>query len=763
MVEVDVCVTISAAILGVGYPILLEVVSKLETKYNSHLVIEIFKLEPINRFLTISLMLSIASAFLVLFNRPPWFDFGILNIVVDNSATLLMILFTIILVIAFFLFIFKVLLYYSKDSFTKYIINKYLRPKGPMGGRLFWKPKGPNLPTKFFGVTTDLLLNSIERQDRDIAETLSRFFYDAFVNEREKSPNKPVEYPKEYYELTYRTAEALCLINDNRLLFLESRSVGAIWLLGERKDFAISETTYRWLWRNLLLPVNYKKDNMIMSFWEVANQFYTYNLPYVYPEYGENGIIQNEERVNQRNKEREEFLEFTHALGGLLLYRRRYACIARMFRFTNSIPPVHELLPISMNEIIRLYIKFRDPYENNYPWISHKYYFPEMEGLTGDYIIKNWICTYIALLLIRQYTVVPYLITIEPLKYPTIPETQQEKRIWIDNLDFLKKIVEDLFKNSELLESLNYNFLTRDWCTQNGKVHPIDFIQQIKDRVIEEYNRKEMEQKLSVQKIENFYDTTKRILGTTIRLYNPLKQEQIYSIDYKELFIYGERAVIDKSSFAEDQDAENLNYDSFLAEGTSNKFQRGISEIFFSMKTKTYLLDQKEIFNGIGKLLGNQTDFIIIGFGNYLEYYINELRIPTLTKNSYKNCELVNYDLGNYQLTGESFFILKKSDLPNINQLEIDKSEIEKYSLKELDKELNLYASVLDLFIRKDLHEEYTIKANDRDLNKSVLLSIIFKTRVRWKQDVKVVQIKSYSKHLDKGLPNDLKDLVSLD
>ena len=172
------------------------------------------------------------------------------------------------------------------------------------------------------------------------------------------SKEKPVEYPIDYYELAYKTTEELAQIKDNRLLFLEVRSAGAIWLLGEHKGSEISETTYRWLWRNLLITVRYNKDNMLMSFWETANQYFTYNLKVVDPTYIAGGQISNSEDVNKRKEERKLFLEFMHALGGLLLYKKKYSCISRFFRFTTSIPPKYELLPSSMNQIFELYLNF---------------------------------------------------------------------------------------------------------------------------------------------------------------------------------------------------------------------------------------------------------------------------------------------------------------------------------------------------------------------------------------------------------------------
>lgn len=801
MIEIDVCVPIIAAILGIGYPILLQVVINLEEKYNSNLIVELFKSEPENKILTATLLFALSSAILVLLNRPPWFDLGVLNVITENSAVLFLIFFTIVLVITFFFFLNKVLVYNSKNKFIIYLIKKHSTPEtnrnhitristqlanylikakrflrldkqaikvsginsllNKSSKTVRKKPKKSDPQEVLFRAISELLYNSIKKQDKESSQTISRFIYDAFLKQRELSLNKPVEYPSEYYELTYKTTEELVLISDNRLLFLESRSVGAIWLLGEMKDFEISELTYLRLWSNLILPVTYKKDNMIISFWETANQYFTYNLRRIDFEY-KGGQITNNDLVTKRNQARIRFLEFTYALGALLLYKKRYKCIARMFNFTNSIPPKSELLPSSMEDIINLYIKFRDPYDINYPWIFSKYYFPEIEGLIADYVVKNWICTYLAVLLIRQYSIVPYLITMTPLQFPPIPATQRERKVWLDNLDHLAKLVEDVLQDHELLDVLDYKFLTREWCQQNNKTYPSDFVKQLKTNVNIEYEKHEVEQDISSSKVDNFYSSTQKLLPTVFNLYNNINNPKKIEDQYNQLFIPGERAVIDKSSFSEDQYSEHINYDTFLAEGTANKIQRGVSEIFFNMKTKTYLINPNDIFTAIDKLDCNLTDYIIVGFGNYLEYYINDLKVPGLTSTKYKNLDLINFSQCNFQLLGESFFILNKSDLPNIENMEIDKDEIEKYSLVKIDKGLNIYASVLDFFKRKDLQEEYQKSSIDRDLNKSILLNIIFSTRIRWSKNIKVVQIRSFSKHRENGLPNDLKDIIPM-
>jgi len=747
MIEIDVCIPIIAAIIGIGYPILLQAVTSLEEKYNSNAIIELFKSEPQRLFLLVSVIISLVSALLVLLNRPPWFDFGVLNSIVDNSAVLLLILFTIILVIAFFLFVSKVLIYNSKQRFIVYLIKEHSNPR---------KQK------RIFKAISDLLYYSIRTQDSELALVISRFIYDAFSKQRGLSKEKPVEYPIEYYELAYKTTEELVQIKDNRLLFLETRSAGAIWLLGENKDFEISETTYRWLWRNILVAIRYNKDNMLMSFWETSHQYFTYNLRVVDAIYITGGQIENADSIDKRNLERRTFLEFTQALGGLLLYKKKYTCIARFFRYTTSIPPVYELLPNSMDQVFDLYFKFRDPHENNFPWITHKYYFPELEGLNADYIIKNWICAYVSILFLRQYKIITHYIYEAPLAFPTIPKTRREKRDWIDNLDHFKELVNDNLNNNELIATLNLDFITKEWCEKNERLMPLDYIDELKKNVINEYEKQEVEQELSQTKIDNFFDSVRDLVPKALKRYESLNNKTEINENYKELFIVGERAVIDKSPFTLDQESENLNYDSFLPESLSNKIHRGMSEIIYAMKTKTYVFKAKDIFDAIDKLEVNSEEYLILNFGNYMPNFFDDLKIAGLSQNKYLKTEIINFEHFHFQLIGTSFFIIKRADLPNIEYLEIKKEEIDKFELKLINKDFNIYGSVLDLFKRVDLHQDYLDSSNETNLNKSALLNISLSTRVRWKKSINVVQIRAYSDYREKGSTNELKEIVPL-
>jgi len=221
--------------------------------------------------------------------------------------------------------------------------------------------------------------------------------YLTFQKQREKNENGSTQYPVSYYEVVYKSTEELANLKSKKLAFLEYRTVGGLWLLGETRGSQISGTTYLWIWRNLLLSIKYERDDMIIYYWQNAHRYFSYQLKRILPKYEyENFKITNEEDIKNRDIERYRFLEFHYALGGLLLHSKRYSCIRRIFSYTTSIPPNYELLPETMDEIFKMYIEFRDPHEEKFTWISQTYPFPETEGLNADYLIKKWICEYIA-------------------------------------------------------------------------------------------------------------------------------------------------------------------------------------------------------------------------------------------------------------------------------------------------------------------------------------------------------------------------------
>jgi len=154
---------------------------------------------------------------------------------------------------------------------------------------------------------------------------------------------------------------------------------------------------------------------------------------------------------------------------------------------------------------------------------------------------------------------------------------------------------------------------------------------------------------------------------------------------------------------------------------------------------------------------------VIIGFGQNIDWLKDFHKIDGLDKNSYKGVDFLNFPVSNYHLVGQSIFILKKSDLPNILYLDIDKNEIKKYSLEKINEKINLYSSIIDLHKFNKILEELKPYHPDKDLEKSVLINLSLKTEIRWKKEINNIMIKTFSEYRERGVPDSLKDIKKID
>lgn len=746
--EVDPYIKITISILGIAYPILFQITSRLDEKYSSTIIVELFDREWSKKWFKYLLFFTLAAIVVWSLKLQPLFEPEWCHFLIDNSADILVMTSVTALVGVFFFYVQRILIYYTPAKFINYLIAKYA--------------KGNNL--LYFNALSDVFLHSVQKQNRNISQTILRFLFDAFRNEQEKSSLKPVEFPEAFYSLVYKTIEELAIIKNKKDIHLESTMSGGILLFGDISESGISEITYRWLWRNILLAITYERDDLIMHHWERAHQYYWMNIPYINldSEYADGKhTIKNKAEIIRRKEEKEKFLEFHYALGGLLLYKNRYACLQRIFTYTNSQPPKYELLPDSMNEIFDWYYKFRDPYDVKYSWLSHKYYFPDQSGLGADPVIKGWISSYIAVLLLREYSIWPYLITMRPLDIPNTPTTQSGKKEWLNGLDFLKKLVEDSLNNSELIKQLKFDFLTREWCVEQMKTYPLDLIDNLRNQLEREYEAGAKNMEVSPEKATEFYEVTKEILDEKLSSYKSINAVQYISDNYNEWFLGGKRMTQSKDAFSENPEIHHMNYDSILASLLSNEIEYRISFLFNYHITKGYLLTPDDIFKGIEKL-GIDDTFLIVALGVNINKYVDIHKINGLSTNYFNGIQIISYrGISN---VGRGFFIIRKADLPSITTNELAQEIIDKYTLVLVSERNKIYASVIDLNLSSQeiLNENIQEKTLD-ELKKSVLMTIAFNLQIRWKRGVEVIRLMEYSQYQENGRPNTLEDIKGIE
>lgn len=745
----SVCVTFISVLLGIAYPILIQITSN--DKYSSEQILDLFENNWCRKYFIPNLIVALLFIGIYLLKLEPVFIFKnkILFFLISNSACIIIFVLTISLIINFFLITKLVTTFYRTSALIKFLDSK---SKKVLDGTDF---------SSFDGMA-DLLYWSIQNQDSNASKQLSVYFHKIFQNYRENFTTKDgIVYPDRFYWLTYNASEKIVGMNRNNLIFLENRTIGGIWLLGEFNVPKISDNTYGWLWANLALSLNSGRGDLIMTLWHTTHQYFTFNLQAISPDYdfqNDGLIFKNQSDIDNRNQEREAFLEFHYALGGLLLYKGRHDLIQRIFNYTTSTPPDYVLLPKHMTQIFNMFFKFFDPYHRNFPWITHKYNFPGLEGLNADNTIKDWVCQYIAILFIRQFNLMSFYVNWNPLEMPRLPQELSEKRFWAENIKYFKPILEKTIDtNQGLFKDLVFS-------TDKGK-YMAEF-EKIEKYIIDDFNTSQVDVIPEKSKIDQFMDASAKILLPTFELFDKLSNKNdIAEIDEKLTFnIQGIVNITSKGDFVEDG-VTHLNFDSFLAESVRNKYSDDFFKIFNTLAKKKFIFDQENVFNAIDNLELDFNKHLIIAFGFInIDYYIDNLKIQGLQKENYKKVPLYFFP-GRIYGVSNSLFILSKSSLPKIEYKEFDQKTIDLYEIKPIIKSFNTYAGVSDLNTNNELRKliEKEPADIDKDLHKSVWQGIIFQTLIKWPTNFNMIQILIKNEFENQKRKNDLDDISSSD
>ena len=125
MSEIGIYATVIISILGVAYPILLQVISKLDDTYSSTLAVELFEQEPRRKWFQIQLYISLIIVFLWTLKLKPLSIFSNVGFIMDNSAAILVITTTILLIISFILLVQRIFDYYIPSKYVEYLIKKH--------------------------------------------------------------------------------------------------------------------------------------------------------------------------------------------------------------------------------------------------------------------------------------------------------------------------------------------------------------------------------------------------------------------------------------------------------------------------------------------------------------------------------------------------------------------------------------------------------------------------------------------------------------
>ena len=743
----EFCIPTIIGIFTFATPLILQTISRIDDKYESTLLAKLFVKDWVCRVFIGFAIGSFASLLLWMLYLPRVVDWGVLNVWIDNSASLILLISVIALIVA--------------ACGILYLTYTYYIPK-KLVARL-QKQCNTHLNERiYFDGVSKVLNYSISKADEELARQTYSAIIDVLIKTRTDKSGQEAIYPDEFYDAVFEANERLLKRERKTLSYLNEGSMLSIFI-DEVQQTIISDKTYQYMWLGLRQAVLYNNSEAIKAYWEKAHQYANFALDRIHPEYDKDFNIVNKEALDQQKTIKENFVEFHYALGGLLLYHKMYDTLEYIMSWTNQQPPKYILVPSTMSEVINMYmqIAFKDGirgfmyYESHYPFIG-------VRGVNASDIIRFWIKKYMAVLFLRQYTLHSHYIYEDTLQLPRVPESMSEKYAWNNELDILQDLLQKICADTEMLEALGYQHMRdKQWFVENGKPVPPELIESFKAQIEHDMERTRKEQSISKTKLEEFYTATRSILCPVFAQYQSLFSNISITENYNKISIIGSHQIMDKQAFVEDQEICHANADSIVAEHASLDFRQLALNIFIYMQSRRYILKEQDVWTTINNLPNDKNDFVIFSIGNNLNYLkLKESKLQNTNGAwSYNGIPIIDIHHSMNDLVSQSLWITRKSDVPYLMFNKIsNENDISKYQLSEIDEQYHIFASIVDVYatptIKKELEDRKILDAETK-----AVVCVDFNAEVRCKKTAKAIQLKIYSQFGNKEQANSVEDV----
>lgn len=376
-----------SAILGIGYPLFLESVRKIDDQYESSRLSAKFQREKVFLGYRVSLLLSIVVSFAA--------PFLMLLLQIDVLSILIVTVQAIVLL----WLVFEMLLMFQ-------VIQEYYNPS-----KLFERIHIPSplLDSDDEGQRELLCLIDLTRYaaKRENEETYfkckSAILHITNQEEMQSKDHPPYNVSQGVFSAFRQVAK---YSKDTSLTYLANDNLAGQAFYNYYLDYQIGPQTYKLLWQQACVVAEGGSEEWFRQLWSYAVQFYVFRL--------ESKLPRNDESLQL-------FLEQHFMLGVLSMFYERYDWLSIILFHTQVHPPKYPLVPSSFVEIVdtlNILEKQRDKI-----WrLTEKY---QMKGLFADVNSDDKLLDqayrYAALLIIRLFSVDDYNITYsDPMQIPHV-------------------------------------------------------------------------------------------------------------------------------------------------------------------------------------------------------------------------------------------------------------------------------------------------------------------------------------------------------
>lgn len=753
-IEQDVTLAIIAAILGVAFPIMVQAIGQIDTKYGSTRLVQRIKRSWQFRFFWITLIIAICARIYYCFAPPRSVDWGSYNHIVDNSAISLVFVAVAILIASLFFFVFRILAYYNPKKLFREIANKISTNQNKSqkrNNRIAKKEQSANpyehIETpeeRQFKDWNDLALSVISSPNDDtVQDSINEIYYTlyqyVYAYTRDMA-YKEVVFPHYFYSVIISINETIC-VQKRRLRSLHNGNIVTQIFIDDFLKTRISQQSYSCIWTCLLEQLFRNREDLVFQYWAWAYQHYMTVLsnPLTEGEITDLGIKGLEHKVcaqdvKNRENDRFEFRLFNTALGGLLLYKERYGLLHDIFHFKQSTYEFSEsLIPDSYSSIIDLYLKINRTNYTDIVWLERKYPFIDLRGgISTNDIIKYWIEKYLAVLMIRA----EYMRTVSGHPYhtglPSIPGTIADKNGWAERLERFAEII------GRVIETIDIH-----------KIDPrlsktpavIDALKEYVEKLRQAIDRQEIEQIPNPEFIREFCGTAKAAASGFIKVLKAICDKKTGEIPqpYTCQLDFSYTKVQDKSLYCTGQVYSRNNFADMVGVLVNYNLYTNLGRKLLAHSKQSLVCLRDDLLHVLDQLHLNKDHIAIISSPDYGQWFGEmETKLQKVAGDfEYRYGNTLLFKL-NLQSWGTCMWILHTDELPGYSFGDAPLNPAFADAMQPLED--GVFANVIDLYHEPEIKERFQ-QVNPGNYDKSVLELIDVDIKLHYGDNARILRI----------------------
>lgn len=653
-------IALLAAILGIGYPLFLESIRKIDEQYDSSRLSARFQKELVFHLYSGALVLAIAVSFCAPFVML-LFPIDAVSIVVLTIQAL-----AVLILVFLMLAVFRVIQeYYDPDK----LIRRLGYPSSPDDPIIVDKLSNTDLMCLI-----DLMRYTARRNNREVYNKC-KYFLVHLVNNEESKIEKGQEY-----NVSQDLIDAFRQIADysknSQNVFLYNDNLASQVFYNYFFKYEIGLLTYQLLWQSACVVAEGGSDEWFRQHWSYANQYYTFHF-------------EHQRKFNDRDVDL--YKEQHYMLGVLALHYKRFDWLRIVLFHSQTDPPKYSLVPSTYSAIIDTI----RPLERQrlLAWqLSAKY---QMKGLFGNVDSDDQILIlayrYAALLFIRLFSVDDYNITYsDPMEIPSV-DTRASIYEYKTELKIVERIKYQLgiWYASNELESVELPVLP-----DKGKVE--DLLDKYKSAIESQMQYNIDHPELDTKQME---DLKGLLVEVDKQLVSSIPTNANKDSDDKPITISVSNK-IDNQFCAVGGLGSWSNYPEILVSYLNEKLNAYYDGLLGTMPVDVFTINERNIFKAL-TILRPDKDEVIVSMGVYLPQIDNLYNdVPVLkyigSETYYNETEIIAR--ASYQ---SSIIIIRREYLPIISYLP-PSEDMRSQSLVELSGSLTHLCSNIDQVIEEN-------------------------------------------------------------